>query len=139
MPQHRIIWTSCGSRIRQEVLANHVRSQQGSVQDRGACRASRDMSEGTKFIRNAEAEVPYSTAGKSVVCDEGRRFLVSKDGEGELMTIESRQAEVRRSLTAINPMSQQVCFWPDRAGRTQKRHWQSDTIWKRTQRMEPHS
>ena len=29
----------------------------------------------------AEAAVPHSTAGKSVVWDEGRRFLVSKDGE----------------------------------------------------------
>ena len=35
------------------------------------------------------------SAGKSVVCDEGQRLLVSKDTEGKLMTIESRQA-VRR-------------------------------------------
>ena len=32
---------------------------------------------------DAEARVPYWTAGKSVVLDEGRRLLVSKDTEGK--------------------------------------------------------
>ena len=44
--------------------------------------------------------------------------VVSKDTEGTLMTIESRQAEVRRPLMAVKPMTQQrqcVCFGPDRA------------------------
>ena len=43
---------------------------------------------------------------------------MSKDAEGKLMTIESRQAEVRRPLMAVKPMTQQgqwVCFGPDRA------------------------
>ena len=60
----------------------------------------------------------YSTAGKSVVWDEGRRLLVSNDTEGKLVTIESRQAEVRRPLMAVKPMTQQgqwVCFGPDDA------------------------
>ena len=50
--------------------------------------------------------------------NEGRRLLVSQDAEGKLMTIQSRQAEVRRPLMAAKPMAQQghcVCFGPDRA------------------------
>ena len=45
-------------------------------------------------------------------------MLVSEDTEGKLMTIEPRQAEVRRPLLAVKPMTQQgqwVCFGPDRA------------------------
>ena len=67
---------------------------------------------------DAEAVLPCSTAGKSVVWDEGRRLLASKDTEGKSMTIESRQAEVRRPLMAVKPMTQKgpwVCFGPDRA------------------------
>ena len=48
--------------------------------------------------------------------DEGRRLLVSPDTEGKPMTIESRPAEMRRSLIAVQPMTQQgqwVCFGPD--------------------------
>ena len=44
--------------------------------------------------RDVEAGIPYSTAGKSVVWDEGRRLLVPNDGAGKLMIIESRHAEV---------------------------------------------
>ena len=55
---------------------------------------------------DADAGVQFSTAGKSVVWDEGRRLLVSKDTEGNPMTIESRQADVRRLLMAVNPMTQ---------------------------------
>ena len=65
-----------------------------------------------------EAGAQCSTAGKSVVCDVGRRLLVSKDAEGKLMTIESRQAEVRLLLMAVKPMTQQgqwVSFGPDHA------------------------
>ena len=67
---------------------------------------------------DAEARVQYSTAGKSVVWDEGRRLLVSKDTKGKLTTIESQQAEVRRPLLAVKQVTQQghwVCFGPDRA------------------------
>ena len=67
---------------------------------------------------DAEAGVPYSTAGKSVVWNEGRRLLVSKDTEGKLMTIESRRSEVRRLWLAVKPTTQQgqwVCSGPDRA------------------------
>ena len=62
-------------------------------------------SRGCRCHWNAEAGVQYSTAGKSVVWDEGRRLLVSKDTKGKLMTIESRQAEEQ----------QWVCFGPGRA------------------------
>ena len=54
----------------------------------------------------AEAGVQFSTAGKSVVWDEDRRLLVSLDTEGKPMTIESRQAVVRRPLMAVKPMTQ---------------------------------
>ena len=40
-------------------------------------------------------------------------LLVSKDTEGKLMTIESRQAEVRRTFMAVEPMTQEgqwVCL-----------------------------
>ena len=43
---------------------------------------------------------------------------MSKDAEGKLVTIESRQAEVTRPLMAVKPMTQQgqwVRFGPDRA------------------------
>ena len=66
---------------------------------------------------DAEAGVPHSTAGRSFE-SEGRRLLVSKDTEGKLMTIESRQAEVRRPLMAVKPMTREgqwVGFGPDRA------------------------
>ena len=62
------------------------------------------------------AGVPDSTAGKSVVWDEGRRLLVAKQATGEPVMIESRQATVR-PLMAVKPMTAQgqwVCFGPDR-------------------------
>ena len=43
---------------------------------------------------------------------------MSRDTEGKLMTIESRQAEVRRPLMTVKPMTQQgqwVCLGPERA------------------------
>ena len=58
---------------------------------------------------DAEARVPYSTAGKSVVW--GRRLLVSKDIEGKLMTIESRQEEVRKLLMAVKLQSVVVVWY----------------------------
>ena len=67
---------------------------------------------------DADAGAHYSTAGKSVVWDEGRRPLVSRDPEGRLMTTESRQTEVKRPMMAVKPMTQQgqwVCFGPHRA------------------------
>ena len=51
---------------------------------------------------DAEAGVPDSTAGKSVVWDGGRRLRLSKDTEP--MISESRTAEVRRQLMAVKPM-----------------------------------
>ena len=62
---------------------------------------------GNRCCWDAEAGVQCSTAGKSVVWDEGRRLLVSKDTEGKLMTIGSRQAEIRRPLIAVKTMTQQ--------------------------------
>ena len=86
-----------------------------SDQTRGG---DKSRSESTRQRAEPQAGVPYSTAGKSVVWDEGRRLLVSKDTEGKSMTIESRQAEVRRPLMAVKPMTQQgqwVCFGLARA------------------------
>ena len=61
-------------------------------------------------LETRKLELPYSTAGKS-----GMRVDVclSKDTEGKPITIESQEAEVRRSLMAVKPMTQQgqwVCF-----------------------------
>ena len=56
---------------------------------------------------SAEAGVPYPIAGKYVVWEEGKP-----------RTIESRQAEVSRSVMVVEPMTQQgqwSCFGPDRA------------------------
>ena len=95
---------------------NHVWNLHGSVQDSGTGKASSNAR--IQMSLDAEAGVQYSTVGKSVVWDEGRCLLVSKDTEGKLMTIESRQAEVRRPLMAVKPMTQRgqwVCFGPDRA------------------------
>ena len=75
--------------------------------DTVACRtvpARHPATQGYRRHWDAEAGVPYSTAGKSVVWDEGRRLLVTKDTEGKPMTIESRQAEVRRPLMAARTM-----------------------------------
>ena len=80
--------------------------------------ARHPASRGYRCHWDAEAGVQFSTAGKSVVWDGGRRLLVSKDTEGKLITIESRQAEVRTPLMAVKPMTQQgqwICFGPDRA------------------------
>ena len=84
---------------------------------------------GYRCHRDAEAGVQYSTAGKSVVWDEGRRWLVSKDTEGKLMTIESRQAEVRRPFFDGG-------FGPDRAFSFKFRDWQSLDGWNLTVELE---
>ena len=52
------------------------------------------------------AGAPYTTAGKSVVWDGGQRLLVAKDAEGKPLSIKPRQAEVRRPLMAVKPMTQ---------------------------------
>ena len=90
--------------------------------DTAACRtvvpARHPATRGYRCHWDAKVRVQYFTAGKSVVWDEGRRSLVSNDTEGKLMTIESRQAEVRRPLMAVKPMTQQgewSCVGPDRA------------------------
>ena len=90
--------------------------------DTAACRtvvpARHPATRGYRCHWDTEARVQYSTAGKSVVRDEGRRSLVSKVTEGKLMTVESRQAEVRRPLMAVKPLTQQgqwAFFRPDRA------------------------
>ena len=96
---------------------NHVWNRHGSVQVSGAGKAS-SIARIQISHWDAEAGVQCSTAGKSAVWNEGRCLLVSKDAEGKLMTIESRQAQVRRPSMAAKPMAQQghcVCFWPDRA------------------------
>ena len=72
---------------------------------------------GYKCHQDVESGVQYSTASKSVVWGEGLRLTMSEDKEGKLMTIESRQAEVRRPLMAAKPMTPQgqwVCFGLDR-------------------------
>ena len=78
---------------------------------RAACRtvvrARPPATRGYRCHWDGEARVPYSSVGRSVVWDEGRRLLVSKDTEGKLMTIESRQAELRRPLMAVKPMTQE--------------------------------
>jgi hypothetical protein len=90
--------------------------------DTAACRTvvpkTHPATRGYNVHRDAESGVPYSTAGKSFVWDEGRRVLVAKQPSGEILTIDSRQAQVRRPLMAVKPMTQQgqwVCFGPDRA------------------------
>ena len=95
-----------------------VASQIDELQHELQVPARHPATRGYRCHWDAEAGVQHSTAGKSVVWDERHRLLVSKDAEGELMTIESRQAEVRRPLMAVKPMTQQgqwVCFGPDRA------------------------
>ena len=62
----------------------------------GACRtvvpATYPATRGYRCHWDAEAGVLYLIAGKSAVWDEGRLLLVSKDTDGKLVTIESRQA-----------------------------------------------
>ena len=96
--QHRVSWASRGSQIRQKKQTNHVSIRHDTCH------------------RDAEAGVQFSNAGKSVVWDDVRRLLVSKDAEGKLMTIGPRQAEARRRLVAVKPMTKdRVCSGPDRA------------------------
>ena len=79
------------------------------------CRQGILQHEGTDVHWDAEARVPYSIAGQFVVWDKGRRLFVSKDTEGKPTTIEFRQAEVRRPLMVVKPMTQQgqwVSFGP---------------------------
>ena len=52
-----------------------------ALQDRDASTAS-PRHEGTDVTRDVNSGASYSTAGKSVVWDEGRHLLVSKDSEG---------------------------------------------------------
>ena len=70
------------------------------MQDSGAGEASSNT-EGSRCHRDADAGVQFSTADKSVVWDEGRRMLVSKDAESKLMKNESRNTEVGRFLVAV--------------------------------------
>ena len=114
--QHRVSWASRGSQIGQKMQTNRVWNRHGGVQDSGADKASSNARVQMSLGRGSRSTV--STAGKSVAWDEGRRLLVCKDREGKLTTIESRQAEVRKRLMAVKPMTQQrqwVCFGPDRA------------------------
>ena len=90
--------------------------------DTAACRTvippSHPATRGYVTHWDSESGVPYSTAGKSMVWDEGRRVLVAKQPSGEPIVIDSRAAQVRRPLMAVKPMTQQghwVCFGPDRA------------------------
>ena len=90
--------------------------------DTAACRTvvpgNHPAARGYRVHWDSGAGVPYSTAGKSMVWDEGRRLLVAKQATGEPITIESPQATVRRPLMAVKPMTAQgqwVCFGPDRA------------------------
>ena len=90
--------------------------------DTAACRtvvpANHPAARGYRLHKDAESGAAYSTAGKSLVYDEGRRVLVAKQSSGEPMSIDSRQARVRRPLMAVKPMTEQgqwVCFGPDRA------------------------
>ena len=64
------------------------------------CQQGIQQHEGTTDVTGARKV----TAGKSVVWDECRRLLVSKETKGKLMTIESRQAEVRKPLMAVKSM-----------------------------------
>ena len=63
---------------------------------RTVVRARHPAARGYRCHWDAEARLPCSTAGNSLVWCEGRRLLVSHNAEGKLMTIESRQAMVRR-------------------------------------------
>ena len=95
--------------------------------DTAACRtvvpATHPATRGYRCHWSAEAGVPFSTAGKSVVWDDGRRLLVTKDAEGKLMTIESGQAEVRSP--SVKSMTQQGQMGLFRACvRIQNRDWQ---------------
>ena len=89
--------------------------------DTAACRTvvpgNHPAAKGYRVHWDSGAGVPYSTAGKSVVWDEGRRLL-AKQATGEPIMIGSRQAPVRRPLMAVKPMTAQgqwVCFGPERA------------------------
>ena len=90
--------------------------------DTAACRTvvpgNHPAARGYRGHWDSGAGVPYSTAGKSMVWDEGRRLLVAKQATGEPIMIESRQGTVRRPLMAVKPMTAQgqwVFFGPDRA------------------------
>ena len=132
------IWSrnSQGDRVRNKLTSHSIESVGQAVGvrsdrrcrqitfgiDTAACRtvvpARQPATRGYRCHWDAEAGVQYSTTGKTVVWDEGRRLLVSKDTEGKLMTSESRQPEARRPLMAVKPMTQQgqwVCFGLDRA------------------------
>ena len=90
--------------------------------DTAACRtvvpASHPAARGYRVHSDSEKGAPYATAGKSLVWDEGHRLLVAKQASGGPMTLSTRQAQVRRPLMAVKPMTKQgqwVCFGPDRA------------------------
>ena len=72
--------------------------------------------------------MPCSTAG-----DEGRRLIVAKDTEGKPMTTESRQAEVRRLLMLVKPITRTAGqFRSGSCVRIQNGRWQNDTNRKHT-------
>ena len=79
--------------------------------DTAACRTvvpgNHPAARGCRVHWDPGAGVPYFTAGKSVVWDEGRRLLVAKQATGEPVMIESRQATVRRPLMAVKPVTAQ--------------------------------
>ena len=80
---------------------DHVRNRHGSVEDGGASNASSNTRVQMSLGRGSRSAV---LDGWQVCCaGRGRRLLVPKDAEGQLMTIESRQAEARRPLMAVKP------------------------------------
>ena len=120
----RVRNTSMSHSIESVGQAEGVRSDRRRRQvtfgiDVAACRTvvpvRHPATRGHKCHLDAEAGEQYSTAGKSVVWDEGRRLLLSKDTE--LMTIESRRAEMRRPVIvkSMTQQGQRVCLWPVRA------------------------
>ena len=83
---------------------HHASRWHCGLQNGGAGHASHDTRD--SVLQDAEAGVPYSTAGKSVVLDESRRLLVSKDGDNAWVIIESQHSEVRRLRMAVKPKTQ---------------------------------
>ena len=105
------------SQIRQKVQTHHVWKRLGSVQDSVAGKASQQH-EVADVIGTRMLECRIRQQASLLNWLKGRRLLVSTYTEGKLMTIESRQAEMRRALMAVKLMTQQgqrVCFGPDRA------------------------
>ena len=79
---------------------------------------------GDSFLQDAEAGVPYSTANTSVVWYEGRRLLVSEDGDGKPAIVEiSTGRGVSPSdgrATKDTTRTVGLCFGRDRATRSMR-------------------